>query len=206
MILYIDARDHHLYENVDNLYLTNILFQSYDFRYITNIAQVIKTIKTQDNNCQFINPKAFQVLKNLLARLEKETDNPLQKECLLLRMLSFLQKNQDAVEGYGDTDRKIQQLLRWLRHNFTEEINWESLAQQFDLPLRTLHRYIKNNTGRTPQQYVTKLKLAEAYYQLRYTDKNITEIAYECGFNDSSYFATCFKNEFMINPKALRTI
>ncbi|WP_424765374.1 HTH-type transcriptional activator RhaS [Necropsobacter rosorum] len=206
MILYIDAKDHHLYENVDNLYLTNILFQSYDFQYIANISQVINAIKTNNNGSQCINRKALHTLKNLLERLEKETDNSLQKECLLLRILSFLQKHQYAIEGFGNTERKIQQLLQWLKHNFTEEINWESLAQQFDLPLRSLHRYIKNNTGCSPQHYVTKLKLAEAYYQLRYTDKNITDIAYQCGFNDSGYFATCFKNEFMINPKALRAM
>ncbi|WP_090656138.1 AraC family transcriptional regulator [Basfia succiniciproducens] len=46
--------------------------------------------------------------------------------------------------------------------------------------------------------------MAQAYYQLKYTEKNIINIAYDCGFNDSSYFSTCFKNEYSIAPRELR--
>ena len=203
-VLYIDAKDHHLYENVNNLHLTNILFQSYNFKYINNIGKVIRSIKDKKGNHQLITKNSIDYLNKLLQSLSDEFNNPLQKECLLLQVLSYLEKNQFHNHGSGCIENKVEQLLEWLKHNFTEEIDWEKTSAQFDVPSRTLYRYIKNQTGYTPQLYVSKLRLAHAYYQLRYTDKNITDIAYESGFNDSGYFSTCFKHEFGIKPMELR--
>ena len=72
------------------------------------------------------------------------------------------------------------------------------------MSLRSFHRHIKNQLGITPQKYLLKLRLAEAYTQLLYTSKSITAIAQECGFNDSAYFSTCFKQEFKVSPLILR--
>lgn len=203
-ILYINAEDHHLYENVENLHLTNILFQSYNFQYINHIDQIIQSIKSDKNNDQMMNKKSLNTLNQLLAKLNNYFNNPLQKESLLLQILSFLEQNQYPTIGYGNNEEKTKQVLQWLKHHFTQDIDWEVIARQFDVPFRTLYRNIKNLTGYSPQSYITKLKLAEAYYQIRYTNKMITDIAYDCGFNDSGYFSTCFRNEFKLKPSELR--
>ncbi len=52
---------------------------------------------------------------------------------------------------------------------------------------------MKNNLGISPQNYLIKLRLSEAYYQIRFSDKTITDIALESGFNDGAYFSTCLK-------------
>lgn len=205
-VLYIDAKDHHLYENVENLHLTNLLFQSYDFKYIRNIGDIVRSIKERRGNNQLITKDSVSYLNEQLSILNSEFNNPLQKESLLLKILAYLAKNQYSSVGTGNIENRIEQLLEWLKHNFIDEIDWDKITEQFDIPSRTLYRYIKNQTGYTPQLYVSKLRLAHAYYQLRYTEKNITDIAYESGFNDSGYFSTCFKHEFGVKPKDLRVM
>ncbi|MDI5434908.1 hypothetical protein MJM45_31930, partial [Salmonella enterica subsp. enterica serovar Kentucky] len=42
---------------------------------------------------------------------------------------------------------KLNQLMAWLEDHFAEEVCWEAVAEQFSLPLRTLHRQLKQHTG-----------------------------------------------------------
>ncbi|KGQ70214.1 hypothetical protein OA57_07750 [Chelonobacter oris] len=208
MILYIEAKDHHLYENVQDLHLTNILLRSCDsFQFLNNIRFLLLSIKPQQSCYQVLHKKHAPFVFSLVDKLKSQSLESIpQQESLFFQLLSLLQQYQYDDKGIGSTEEKGRQLLRWLAYHFNEKIDWEEIAQQFSLPIRTLHRYIRNSTGYSPQHYISKLRLAEAYYQLRYTDKNIITIAYDCGFNDGSYFSTCFKNEFMISPRDVRNV
>ncbi|TCV84786.1 HTH-type transcriptional activator RhaS [Testudinibacter aquarius] len=208
MVLYVEAKDHHLYENVSGLHLTNILFRSLDnFHFIHNINSLLKTIKPEKSNYQVINKKQ---LANLLPLIDVLSDsskyNIIEQESYFFQLLSLLQRNQFSDHGIGTVMEKGTQLLHYLAHNFNEPVNWEQLAEQFSLSLRSLHRYIKDQTGETPQNYLNRLRLSYAYYQIRYTDQAITDIAYDSGFNDSGYFSTCFKQEFKLCPRELRAV
>ena len=50
-------------------------------------------------------------------------------------------------------------------------------------------------------QYVIKKRIDRARYLIITTDKKISTIASECGFNDMSYFAKQFKRIVGISPK-----
>lgn len=204
MVLYIESKDRHLYENVEGLHLTNILVQSYNnFKFIHNIESMLQEFKPVQGNCALINNKVLNESIKLIENCSLCSDGiPLEAD--FFQLLKLLKLNAFNCTGCGNTEDKINQLLIWLKHHFAEEINWDQLATQFNLSLRTLHRYFKCQTGSSPQIYLTKLRLAYAYYQLSYTDKNIIDIAYESGFNDSCYFSTCFKNEFRFSPRDVR--
>ncbi len=62
-------------------------------------------------------------------------------------------------------------------------------------------RCFKRETGKTPSQYLTELRLTHAKQllsdQKRYS---IESIAYSCGFSDSLYFSTCFKKHEGMSP------
>ncbi|QIQ21976.1 HTH-type transcriptional activator RhaS [Zophobihabitans entericus] len=207
MIFYIEAADHHLYENVDDLVLTNILYRHPDsFHFLNNISSLLPDRETEPDTHWCLDKRNFQQVQKVIDEMVNQRSLPaVQKESLFLQMLISLQQGRYFEQGQGKTEDRIHQLLRWLKIHFYEEIDWLQLAEKFSLSLRTLHRHMKNDTGYTPQRYLTKLRLSEAYYQLCHTDKSITHIALDCGFNDSAYFATSFKNEFELTPRDLRT-
>ncbi|MDY4479136.1 MAG: HTH-type transcriptional activator RhaS [[Pasteurella] aerogenes] len=211
MVLYIDAADHHLYENVQNLHLTNILLKDYnDFKFIQNLDSLLKNLKPEQASYKIVSQNTLYLINQNVNTLMKDGDfsnmmeAELEKECSFFQLVTLLQDHYVDTNKVGTTEEKGRQILNWINHNFLTNINWDELAEKFDFSTRTLYRHIKAQTGLTPQNYVSKLRLSNAYYQLRYTDKPIIDIALDCGFNDSSYFSTCFKNEFNVSPKTLR--
>ena len=67
-----------------------------------------------------------------------------------------------------------------------------------------VYRKIKKSTGRSPAIYIRYLRLNKSKEYLISTDWSISQIAYQVGFNDHSYFTRSFVNEFHICPKEYR--
>jgi AraC-like DNA-binding protein len=63
-----------------------------------------------------------------------------------------------------------------------------------------LNRKLKNLTGKSPNNFMVDYKLQKALKALHDQKGNISEIAFETGFNSAAYFSTCFKNRFGILP------
>ena len=60
--------------------------------------------------------------------------------------------------------------------------------------------------GTTPSGYILERRLARAAERLAATPgASITEVAFEMGFNDSAYFARCFRQRFGVAPREWRT-
>ena len=58
--------------------------------------------------------------------------------------------------------------------------------------------------GVPPVQYVTQYRLEKASTLLRSTGFSVTEIAYTCGFSNTSYFCELFHKYYHTTPKLYR--
>ncbi|TCL04616.1 HTH-type transcriptional activator RhaS [Sodalis ligni] len=210
-VCFIRADDHHLFENVDDLNLINVLYRSpHGFRYLADLSDFLPSrdlpdgqLSWQINHAQMQQAKQYiRALSDLMADISPE--NIAASEGQFLQLLIMLRNGCFQNRGDGNREQRLQGLLRWLQHNFCNDIDWMALAEQFSLPLRTLHRQLKQQTGMTPQRYLNRLRLLEARKQLQQSDKTITEIAHACGFSDSNHFSTQFRREFSLSPKTLR--
>lgn len=61
-------------------------------------------------------------------------------------------------------------------------------------------RLFKRYTSVSPHQYVLNVRLKHSEMLLKNTSKSITDIAYQCGFNNAEYFATAFKQKYSLSP------
>lgn len=208
---FVRANDHHLFENVDNLRLTNVLFRSPKaFRFIQDIDNFLP----QDHHYptqihwQLSPPVLQQVLQCVtqLAALPGNVDMGAIaiRESLFLQLLILFYQERFQPQLRDTSENRVNQLLQWLQSHYSEEVNWTESAERFSLALRTLHRQIKHYTGMTPQRYLNRLRLLEARRRLYQSDQSITDIAYACGFSDSNHFSTQFRREFSVSPKLMR--
>jgi len=211
-VCFIRADDHHLFENVEELNLINVLYRSpHGFRYLADISAFLPTRDLPDGQLNWqISHADLQQAKQVISKLSELMADPSPEsiaasEGQFLQLLIMLRRGCFQNRGGGSREQRLQGLIRWLQKNYCNEIDWLALAEQFALPLRTLHRQLKQQTGMTPQRYLNRLRLLEARRQLQQSDKTITEIAHACGFSDSNHFSTQFRNEFAHSPKMLRS-
>lgn len=59
---------------------------------------------------------------------------------------------------------------------------------------------IKALTGQNLSTFIRTIRLKKAGILLEETEMNISQIAYEVGFNDLKYFRECFKEFFKVTP------
>ena len=76
----------------------------------------------------------------------------------------------------------------------------ESLANEIGYSRSQLHRKLKGLTGQSSSEFIKVLRLKKAARLLRENHDNISQIAYEVGFNNLSYFAKSFKELYGKNP------
>ena len=63
-----------------------------------------------------------------------------------------------------------------------------------------LHRKLKALTGLSASEFIRSQRLKLAASLLKTSDVNVSQIGYEVGFNDPSYFSKCFKETYGVSP------
>lgn len=209
-VCFVRSHDRHLYEQTENLCLTNVLYRGPEsFRFLAGLQHLLP--QEQDGNYPShwrIGNKVLAGARQLIAQLEHPplSDSLISQagqEMLFMRLLLLLRQGCSAASS-DDQEGRLRGLLDWLAEHYSEDVDWEMLADRFSLSLRTLHRQLKQQTGSTPQRYLNRLRLLEARYLLRHSDMRVTDIAFHCGFGDSNHFSTLFKREFGASPRTLR--
>ena len=77
------------------------------------------------------------------------------------------------------------------------------LALQLRLSESQLYRKLKATSGKSTAVFIRSIRLQKGKELIQTTDKTISEIAYDIGFNDPSYFSRAFKEEFGHAPSSL---
>ncbi|WP_158781503.1 HTH-type transcriptional activator RhaS [Pantoea sp. BAV 3049] len=209
-VCFVRDHDRHLYEKTDQLILTNVLYRGPEaFRFITGFQHLLP--QECDGNYPShwrISNKVLEQAKQLINQLEKPTapitlESHAEQEMRFMQLLVLLRRGCSEQPG-EDQNGRMCSLLDWLADHYSEEVDWEELAEKFSLSLRTLHRQLKQQTGSTPQRYLNRLRLLQARHLLRHSETRITDIAFQCGFGDSNHFSTLFKREFGTSPRTIR--
>ncbi len=88
--------------------------------------------------------------------------------------------------------------------NIFEDLNTEDLAFLCAMSVSSFKRKFQEVFGTSPNKYITSKRLDKAQSLLRTTTLTISEIAYDCGFSDVSYFSKTFKKYYNSTPSDLR--
>jgi len=79
-----------------------------------------------------------------------------------------------------------------------------ALARTHGFSPSTFRRRIRSLTGCSPQEYLTRLRLARAKSLLVRSEDSVLEVARQCGFEDPFYFSRVFQKVEGLSPSAFR--
>jgi len=210
-VFYVKKDEYHFYDELGTLKLINILINpDVDFHFIKNIEPLLSKLTSDSlNDYAWLDnaglAKAIDISKVLFIKKDEPANAntlKLEQEALFLQLITLIFEYKHTVSD--NTEHKINKILKFVQNDCFSEVNWNELSEQFEVPLRTLFRHLKEKTGMTPENYLKRLRLISARKKIRETDITITNIAFDCGFSNSNHFATAYKNVFGISPSTER--
>jgi len=98
----------------------------------------------------------------------------------------------------------IRKTREFIRTNYKKKIKLIDISKAIYLSPYYLSHIFKKETGSTLLEYLTKVRIEEAKYLLENTQWNTTQIAFEVGYSDQSYFCKVFKKSESISPSDYR--
>ena len=150
--------------------------------YINSLGSFFASVTYPDK--YLLNLKFEELLLNIFTR-------PLHRE--VARYLGSLNKSQNA------------QLEQIIEENFAYNLNLEDFASLCNMSLSSFKRAFKSVYNCAPGKWLAEKRLDFASHLLRTTDKNINQISFECGYEETSSFIRAFKQKYNSTPLQYRT-
>ncbi len=139
---------------------------------------------------------------------EKEEGWQLMVSALLLVFLAQLVRRHEQYEEAGKDVhgcfQRIRPVLDYMREHLSEPLTLAELAREAALHPHYLCACFKEAMGLSIWEYWKQLRIHRACLLLSSTDKPVTQIAIECGFNGLSYFHRVFREVQGVSPRQYR--
>lgn len=175
----------------------------------TEVSSLKQLIKKAEFGVQFIRPgktmqKKIQAL-NMKRELEKLADFLLLLNDLASINNIKLLSTENTLKLSGLTDSKIiNDVYRYVAENFQKKISFDTAASVANMQRSAFCRYFKRKTKKKFTQFVNEIRIMHSCKLLAETDKTVIEIAFECGYENTSYFNRQFRIYRITSPKSFR--
>jgi len=115
---------------------------------------------------------------------------------------SNVEVNIDSLEPSSIDKEFLDKVISVIKSNMSEgDFDVVQLADALAVSKSSLYRKMKIATGLSPIEFIRNIRLKHGSQLLKDKSISVAEVAYECGFSNPKYFATCFKEEFGVTPK-----
>ncbi len=89
-------------------------------------------------------------------------------------------------------------------HISDEAFSVEQLGREVNMDRTQVHRKLRALINRSAGEHIQFIRMQHAAALLKGSADAISEIAYQVGFADPSYFTKCFRKQFGVSPKEFR--
>jgi AraC-like DNA-binding protein len=212
-VFYLRNGDRHAFDEVHDLYLTNVLYRPNDvLLHPDRVEPFVQPSAAEEGERRYwqISEPVLGRLQSFLSSIARESQHPdsaseLMAESHFVQLLVTLWRARFATDGGKlSPSARLAQVLKYLRHNCTGPLDLDEVAHRFGYTPRTFRRVFRDATATTPHGYLVKLRLGHAMRTLRATDDKVTDIAFASGFNDANYFSYSFSKLLGMSPSQYR--
>lgn len=129
-------------------------------------------------------------------------------ESLIIKLLRYnsLLPNYITDKNIHIADDTIQAAMNYIANNYQNKITLNGLASLLHLNASYFSKKFKSVNGMGFKEYLNNVRINHAEKLLLESKKGITEIALECGYENSNYFGDAFKRRNGISPTAFRRV
>lgn len=103
-----------------------------------------------------------------------------------------------------EDNERINHIFNYVKDHFKEQITLEEIADLANMKVPSFCRYFKKITNKTFTQFVNEYRITHSLKLLAEQPLSITEVCFESGFNNFSYFNKTFKEYIKKSPSQYR--
>lgn len=97
-------------------------------------------------------------------------------------------------------DVEVKKAQEYIEQHVEAKISVDQLADMFAIGRRSFERRFKKATSNTVGEYLQRVKVEAAKKQLEMARKNVSEVMYEVGYNDTKAFRDVFRKITGLSP------
>lgn len=172
-----------------------------------------RTNRLFDMTCISLPESKRSAAEEIFAKIAAEYDHSdkysdfMESELLAELLVTFFRTGTEHSSDFSASSQNestIDRLLEYLNVNLSQKITLDEAAAVAGFSKSHFSKIFKELTGFTFNNYLNLHRLLTARRLLEKTRDSVTDIAYECGFADSGYFSTVFRNHFDMSPLEYR--
>lgn len=142
---------------------------------------------------------------------ELSTCNATKEPIILLNILELISSKKDLIQiiKVSPTEtlslpEKIEKINRYITCNIYRKVSLEEVSEYLGMNRTYFCMFFKKHFNKGFAEYLNDLRIEQAVSKLTQPDKQITDIARECGFKTAPYFTRAFKKAKGITPYEFR--
>jgi signal transduction histidine kinase/DNA-binding response OmpR family regulator len=140
-------------------------------------------------------PFSFGILQSRIRNLLA------QQEAMRKLFQKQLEVNPSEISITSVDEKFIREALQVVEQNISNtDFSVEVLSRAMHMSRVALYKKLLSLTGKPPLDFIRSIRLKRAAQLLEKSQLNVSEIAYEVGFNNPKYFARFFRKEFNMLP------
>lgn len=218
-VFVIRKHDAHEYSNTNKLRLINVLFYpnklALPLKELANLRGYHALFGTKRRAREFhglkshlrLNLIQLTQIEGLISSLEQDLKNKgpgfsFMAKALFMQIIGLLSRYYDDWQILTRPPlTRISSAIAYIEANYAKPIRLANLAFTAHMSLSNLHRDFKSATGLSPIEYLIRLRVMRGAELLRQGRLNVTETAFQTGFNDSNYFSRKFHEVMGLRPR-----
>ncbi|MBR1899976.1 MAG: helix-turn-helix domain-containing protein [Lachnospiraceae bacterium] len=108
------------------------------------------------------------------------------------------------IDSSGKYDSRIRQIEEYIGSHYQNPVSLPDLSEYLHLTPHYVSKFFRKNFGSSFSGYLNHVRMEHAVRDIRYTDRSITDIAFNSGFINVSTFNRNFRAEYGMSPKQYR--
>ena len=177
----------------------------------TKVFDMMGPLISSDTEIAPLCPYAKEIIYDLLDTLSGGDDYyELRVASLITELVRalYLAGAIEPMRGEGDrvSHRRaaIELIIDKIEKEYSHRLSLAELAATVGMNEKYMCRFFREFTGMTPLDYVNRVRIDRACHNMTVNRMNVTEAAFECGFNELSYFSKVFKKYKGMSPGQYR--
>jgi signal transduction histidine kinase/ligand-binding sensor domain-containing protein/DNA-binding response OmpR family regulator len=135
------------------------------------------------------------------ARIASLLENRKKIRALLLNKIQFEPTLTEIEKDTNTESAFIHKAIILVENNLqNSSFSIDNMVDELNMSQSTLYRKIKSLTGLSLTSFIRSIRLKKAAHLILIDDLNLSQIAYEVGFNDYKYFKISFEKQFKCLP------